>query len=92
MDRFKQVAQEPFDDEERELMDVDSWDWSDIIEGDAVGNPGAVLTIRFTKDEYLALGRLADEAGVGTIEFIRQTMLQFAADREQRPSAVRRPA
>jgi hypothetical protein len=92
MDRFKQGTQAPFDDEERELMDADSWDWDDIIEGEAIENPGAVVTIRFSRDEYLALGRLAGEAGVGTIEFIKQTMLQVAADRKQRPRAVRRPA
>ena len=33
--------QEPLDDEERELMDPDNWDWDNPIEGVTVGECGS---------------------------------------------------
>ena len=40
--RYESI-QEPLDDEERELMNPDNWDWDDPIEGVAVGDPRASL-------------------------------------------------
>lgn len=67
--------QEPLDDEERELMDPDNWDWDNPIEGVTVGDPGALLSIRFTFDEYHRLFEVAHAQGLSTHEFIKQAAL-----------------
>jgi hypothetical protein len=73
------ATQEPLDDEERELMDPDNWDWDNPVEVRVVGTPGAVLRVRFTRDEFLALARIARDAGLGPVAFIHQTMLGVIA-------------
>jgi hypothetical protein len=75
---------EPLDDEERELMDPENWDWDNPVDVRVIGTPGAVLRVRFTRDEYLALARIARDSGVGPVALIHQTMLeQIAAHQEQ---------
>lgn len=69
--------QEPLDDEERELMDPDNWDWDNPIEGRTIGSPGAILRVRFSREEFVALDRIAREAGVGPITLIHQTMVEL---------------
>jgi hypothetical protein len=69
--------QEPLDDEERELMDPDNWDWDNPVEVHIIGMPGAILRVRFSRDEFLALERIAREAGIGPIDFIHQTMVDL---------------
>jgi hypothetical protein len=66
---------EPLDDEERELMDSDQWDWEHPIEIRVIGDPGAVLRLRFTRDEYVVLSEHARALGVSTHEFIKQAAL-----------------
>jgi hypothetical protein len=73
------ATQEPLDDEERELMDPDNWDWDNPVEVRVIGTPGAVLRVRFTREEFLALARIARETGVGPVAFIHQTMLGVIA-------------
>jgi hypothetical protein len=68
--------QEPLDDEERELMDPDNWDWDNPIEGVTVGDPGAILRIRFTFDEVDALFQAALGRGMAVEEFVRQLALE----------------
>jgi hypothetical protein len=70
------ATQEPLDDEERELMDPDNWDWSTTTPGRTVGTPGAILEIRFTRDEYVTLSRLARTLGISPHEFIKQAALE----------------
>ena len=67
--------QEPLDDEERELMDPDNWDWEDPIEGVTIGDPGAILSIRFTFNEYDRLFEAAHAQGLSTPEFIKRLAL-----------------
>jgi hypothetical protein len=69
--------QEPLDDEERELMDPDNWDWDNPNEGRTIGTPGAVLRVRFSREEFVALDRIAREADMGPIAFIHQTMVDL---------------
>jgi hypothetical protein len=87
-------TQEPLDDEERELMDPNNWDWDRAEEGIPVSNADAVLRVRFARDEFVALARLAREEGIGPIELIRRTMLgRIATDpRARQPAATRRAA
>lgn len=72
--RYESI-QEPLDDEERELMDPENWDWENPIEGVTVGDPGAILSIRFTFDEYHHLFEAAHAQGLSTHEFIKRIAL-----------------
>ena len=62
----------PLDDDERELMNPDNWDWDNPIEGVTVGEPRASLTIPLTFAELDAIVEAAHARGVSTEEFIRQ--------------------
>lgn len=68
-------AQEPLDDEERALMDADSWDREPSVEGVTIGSPGAILEIRFTREEIARLGPIARAQGQTMHEFVRQAAL-----------------
>jgi hypothetical protein len=87
-------TQEPVDDEERKLMDPNTWDWDSAEEGIRVPNAGAVLRVRFARDEFVALARMAREEGIGPVELVRQTMLgRIATDpRAKQPTGTRRAA
>jgi hypothetical protein len=74
--RYESI-QEPLDDEERELMDPDNWDWENAVEGIPNPNAGAILRVRFSRDEFIALDRIARDAGIGPIAFIHQTMVDL---------------
>ena len=67
--------QEPLDDEERELMDPGTWDWENTEEGVTVGETGAILPIRFTREEYAALWDHAHARGLETHDFIKRLAL-----------------
>ena len=78
----------PRNEEERELMDPESWDWDSTEQGEPVPNPGAVLQVRFERGEFSALVRLAREEGIGPVEFLRRIALDriAAASRHERAS------
>ncbi len=90
---IRHMAQEPLDEEEREPMDPNTWDWEKTEVGHTRGTPGAVIEVRFTRDEVLALNRLAQHAGVGPVEYMRQTMVRHIADhRDEAETKRKRPA
>lgn len=66
---------EPLDDEERELMDPDTWDWSSLEELPPVQNPAAILPIRFSLEEMTRVGRAAEAEGLTIYEYIKQSAL-----------------
>ena len=72
--RYESI-QEPRDDEERELMDPDNWDWDNVIEGVTVDDPHASLTIPLTFDELDAIAEAAHRQGLSTEEFIKRLVL-----------------
>ncbi len=72
--RYESI-QEPLDEEERELMDPDNWDWDNPVEVVVHPNPGAILPIRFTFKEAGRLQRMAHAEGITTHEFIKQAAL-----------------
>ena len=79
----------PLDDEERELMDPETWDWESTEEGLPNPNAGAVLRVRFARDEFLALAQTARDEGIGPVELIRQTTLgRIATDTLTQDSAA----
>jgi hypothetical protein len=67
--------QEPLDDEERELMDPETWDWDSAVELVGRPNVGAILDIRFTRDEVARLQRAAHAEGMTTHAFIKEAAL-----------------
>lgn len=73
--RRTEPTQAPLDDEERELMDPDTWDWDAIEEGATVGEPGTILAIEFSRDEHRMLAQAARAAGMSTPAFIKQVVL-----------------
>jgi hypothetical protein len=72
--RYESI-QEPLDEEERVLMDPDTWDWDTLVEVVVHPNPGAILPIRFTCEEVVRLQRLAHAEGMTTHAFIKQAAL-----------------
>jgi hypothetical protein len=66
---------EPLDQEERVLMDLETWDWDTPIKVVVHPNPGAILPIRFTRDEVVRLQRLAHAEGMTIRQFIKQAAL-----------------
>lgn len=70
---------ETMDQDEREIMDSDSWDWDNVTEGSTVGTPGAILRVRFSREEFRAIERMARDAGIGPVELLRRTMLDRIA-------------
>jgi hypothetical protein len=77
----------PRNEEERELMDPESWDWASAEQGEPVPNPGAVLQVRFERQEFSALVRLAREEGIGPVEFLRRIALDRIAAASPRERA-----
>ncbi len=66
---------EPLDDEERELMDSDTWDWDNPVEVVTGPSRGPVLEIRFTREELSRLQRAARAEGMSANAFIKQAAL-----------------
>jgi len=73
------IRAETVDQDERELMDPDSWDWDNVTEGRTMGTPGAILRVRFSREEIRVIERIARDAGIGPVELVRQTMLDRIA-------------
>src|SRR4051794_17329638 len=73
--RYESI-QEPLDDEERDLMNPDNWDWDNPVEVRVVGEPGAMLRLRLSFDEYDALFQAARRQGLPTDEFIKAIALK----------------
>ena len=70
---------EPLNDEERELMDPDAWDWDAAEERPPVTNPAIVLEIRFSGEEIGRVASAAAEAGVTLDVFITRAALACAS-------------
>jgi hypothetical protein len=84
-------TQEPLDDEERDLMDPDTWDWDAVGDVRVVGEPGAILLVRFSRDEVAALSHVARAAGMNPITWLYDIALERIAAEQERggsPSGV----
>jgi hypothetical protein len=76
--------QEPLDDEERELMDEDNWDWDNPIEAIIAPNSLAVFPIKVTFEEPSVIAQAARDAGLTTSGFIKQAALAAARQSQHR--------
>jgi hypothetical protein len=77
-------TQEPLDEEERELMDPETWDWENAEELPPMPDVLIELPIALTRDEYRTIGRAADAQGLTTHAFIAQVALAVAQALEPR--------
>jgi hypothetical protein len=84
-----EATQEPLDEEERELMDPESWDWAHAEELPPMSEVLFELPIELTRDEYRIIGRAADAQGMTTHAFIAQVALAVAQalDPRRHPAA-----
>ncbi len=67
-----ETIQEPLDDEERDLMAPDNWDWDNPIEGVTVGDPRASLTIPLTFTELDAIAETTHAQWLSTEELVKR--------------------
>jgi len=83
------ITQEPLDDEERELMDPDTWDWDNPIEVRTVGTPGAIIRVRFSRQEIVALDRIARKVGANPVDLVHQVLREWIAKEDSRTLETR---
>lgn len=69
---------EPPDEEERELMAPNSWDWDNVIEGTAVADPHMTFAVRLSSDELSQIEPAAIAKGMTVIAFMKQAALRSA--------------
>jgi hypothetical protein len=67
--------QEPIDDEERRLMDPDTWDWDSLEVHPGNPNSGVVLGVRFSLEEMTRVGEAAAAKGQTVYEYIKEAAL-----------------
>ena len=80
--RYESI-QEPIDEEERELMDPDNWDWENPIEVVVSDDLTIVLEIEVTPEEHTLIAQAAAAQGLTTHSFMKE--LALAAAREGSP-------
>ena len=73
--RYESI-QEPLDDEERELMDPENWDWENPVEAVVADTPLVSFRIAFTREEHKRLARAARSKGQKTPDFIKYAALE----------------
>lgn len=81
--RYESI-QDPLDEEERDLMDPESWAWEHVEELAPMTDVQIELPIELTRDEYRVIGRAADAQGMSTHAFIAQVALAVARALEPR--------
>jgi hypothetical protein len=75
-----EALQQPLDDEERVLMDPNTWDWDSMEVGRTVGERGAIFSMRFSREEHHLLADVAYGQGITPHEFIKRVALAAARD------------
>jgi hypothetical protein len=90
-EKVSSTTQRPLDDEERELMNPDTWDWDSSEEG--VPNPNIAFTfeVRFAGDALKRLTRAA-RAEKSTVHAFIERLVLAHLDEETAASDERREA
>lgn len=78
--RYESI-QEPLDDEERELMNPDNWDWENPIELVVSDNLIITLEIDMTPDEVALLSQAATAEGLPAHRYMKSVALDAARAR-----------
>jgi predicted DNA binding CopG/RHH family protein len=71
-------TQEPLDDEERELMNPDNWDWESAYEIEPSPNPGLIFEVRLAGDDFKHVERAATAEGMTITAYLRYAALHRA--------------
>lgn len=69
---------EPLDDEERELMDPETWDWDSAEVLPPVPASYTITEIHLSRDELALLDRAAQAEGLTVSAYLRQAALERA--------------
>jgi hypothetical protein len=69
---------EPLDEEERMLMDPDTWDWDNIQEGTPVPHPEAIFEVVLSLDDIQRVEPAAIAEGMTVSAFLRHAALERA--------------
>lgn len=75
-----EALQQPLDDEERELMDPETWDWDSMQVGAPVANPRMSFVFGFSREELQLLSDVAYGQGITPIAYIKRVALAAARD------------
>lgn len=73
--RYESI-QEPLDDEERMLMDPDTWDWETAEEGGPSPDPRLIFHVRLSGDDIKRIEPAAVANGMNIGEYLRHVALQ----------------
>jgi hypothetical protein len=72
------IVTEQVDEEERELMDLEAWDWDNPVEVDIAEDLRIQPPIAVTFEEHRHLAAAARAAGLTVHAFIKRTALEAA--------------
>ena len=75
--RYESI-QEPLDDEERELMDPDNWDWENAYVVEPGSDPHLIFEVRLSGEDITHVERAAIARGMTVGAFLRYAALQCA--------------
>ena len=69
---------EPLDEEERMLMDPDTWDWENILEGEPHADAHGIFAVRLSVDELAQIEPAAIANGMTVTAFLKHAALRTA--------------
>lgn len=69
---------EPLDDEEREFMNPDTWDWNGAQEAIVEPSGYSITEVRLSYDELLRIERAAIDEGMTVNAYLRYAALRSA--------------
>jgi hypothetical protein len=73
-----ELTQESLDDEERELMEPDAWDWDNAYEIDPSPDPHLIFEVRLAGDDLKRIERAAIAKGMTVTAYLRHAALRWA--------------
>ncbi len=86
------ALQGPTDDEERELMDSDTWDWDSAVDADVVENPQISFPVALSLEEHRSIALAARAKQLTTPAYIKHVALRAAREHEAEEAMERRTA
>jgi hypothetical protein len=75
------TLREPLDDEERELMDPDTWDWDSVEEAIVEPSGYSITEVRLSYSELSRIERAATSEGMTVNAYLRYAALRCALQR-----------
>jgi hypothetical protein len=81
--RYESI-QEPLDDEERILMDPDTWDWENAGEGGPSPDAHLIFQVRLSGSDLAQIEPAAVARGMNIGEFLRDVALEYLTAKTSR--------